>query len=58
MVWNCVLCRFYGPGFGAHPVGLQSPGCLFTVRAVHLFFENCFSKYFKVKYWSLSENDV
>jgi hypothetical protein len=23
--------RFYGPGFGAHPVGLQSPGCLYTV---------------------------
>ena len=20
-----------GPGFGAHPVGLQKPGCLYTV---------------------------
>jgi hypothetical protein len=27
-----LMTRYLGPGYGAHVLGLQKPGCLFTVR--------------------------
>jgi hypothetical protein len=27
-----LIIRYLGPGYGAHVLGLQKPGCLFTVR--------------------------